>query len=275
MKLSLNALLILVLLSLSIPAASQRAWYVGIHMGTGYYQLYNKNDWNADPLLINPVRSSLDNWRIGATTTYTGYKHLSVSSGLLLSKDRQEFQALKDPDNPNPQDSYSITDEFHYLKFPLNIQYSTHNEAKHQLVVGAGLQTAFLLDYREHFRQVSGISYYESEIHNRVSKDLDNPSNPDGTYSAFLFKRLLLGLSGTIGYRFKFYNGWLVETGVRGEYDLTNAENRKAKHIPTEKYFWTSGVKRYGYGGAVENRPKTHNRSIGLFLSVSIPVDVR
>lgn len=275
MKAFLNALLILVLLILSRPVAAQRVWYLGIHMGTGYYQLHNENDWKADPLLIYPVQSSKDNWRVGATATYTWDSHLGVSSGLLLSRDRQEFRSQKDPASPDPLELYSIKDEFQYLKLPLNIQYSTHNEAKHQLVVGAGLQTVFLLDYREHFLQRSSGFYSESEVHNKVNKDLDSPGNPNGTYSAFLYKRLLLGFSGTIGYRLKCYNGWLVEAGLRGEYDLTNAENRKAKVVETGKYWWTSGIKRYGYGGEIESRPKTHNRTIGLFLSVSIPVDIR
>jgi hypothetical protein len=49
--------------------AQERVWRVGIYAGTGYYQLYNKNDWNADPVLIYPVKSEPTNWTVGATTT--------------------------------------------------------------------------------------------------------------------------------------------------------------------------------------------------------------
>lgn len=275
MKLPIRTLLLLSFLLLTRTAVSQQVWHGGIHMGTGYYQLYNKSDWNADPVLIYPVKSSADNWTIGATTAYTWGKHSGLSSGLFYSKNRQEF--LKEPDpigmNPDPLDYYSITNEFHYLKLPIKFQYSTNNQARHQFLAAAGVQASFLMDYREHFLQTSTGFRSEYEWHNKKGTAL-SPNNGDDSFDRFLYRRLLAGLSGELAYRLKLPDGWLFTLGVKGEYDLSNAENRKAKNVETGGYWWSSGIKRYGYGGPVENRPKTHNRAVGLFFSASIPLDI-
>ena len=277
MKLIQKIILILVIcLTITKYAASQHTWYIGLHFNPGTYQLYNKNDWNADPTLIYPVTGKLNSWTVGPTVTYIWSNHFGVSSGLLYQHCKQEFLAKKDPNDPDPLVFYSITDEFNYLKLPINFEYSTNNEAKHQFVASFGLQTSFLMDYREHFLQKSTGFYSENEIHNKISKDIDNTNNPDGTYSSFIYKRLLLGMNSKVGYRFKFNDGWLFEIGIKGDYYLTNAENRKAKFIPNNNAdFWASGIKRYGYGGSIDTRPKTHNRTWGIYISTSIPISVR
>lgn len=256
--------------------AQDRVWRVGIHAGTGHYQLYNKNDWNADPILIYPVKSEPTNWTIGATTHYNWGKHWGVGSGLLLSKNRQEFRAERNPSSPFPpgSETYSIKNEFNYLKLPVTFQFSSSNEKRHQIVISAGLQTSFLLNYTERFLQKNPGFHSENEIRNKVSRDIDNPNNPNTLFSEFLYHRILLGVYSAINYRFKFANSWLFDIGIYSTYDITNAENRKAKNVENGQPFWQSGIKRYGYGN-IADRPKTLNRSVGLFLSVSIPVAMR
>ena len=276
MKLSKKTILLLSInLSIAMYAASQRTWYVGLHINPAMYQLYNKNDWNADRILIYPVTGKVNSITIGATTSYIWGKHFGISSGLVYNRCKQEFLAEKQPDSPDLLDYYGITNEFNYLRLPINFEYSTNNNAKHQFVISAGLQTSFLLGYREHFLQKSTGFYSENEIHNKISRDIDNPNNPAGEYSAFIYNRLLLGFDSKIGYRLKFNDGWLFEIGVRGEYDLSNAENRDARNVSNNAPFWSYGIKRYGYGGPIENRYKTHNKVWGLYISASIPVSVR
>jgi hypothetical protein len=258
-------------LTIAKPAFSQKTWYVGIHIGTGYYQLYNKNDWNADPILISPVKGKPTNWTAGATTTYTWGRHWGLSSGLLLSKNRQEFMAEKDPSSPDPLEYYSIKDELQYLKMPVSIQYSTNNDAKQQLVFSGGVQASFLLDYREYFLQKSSGFHSEAEWHNKILRAI--ATGVDSKYNKFIYSRFLIGLNSTIMYCLGLSNGWKLSLGVKGEYDITNSENRKSKRIETGDYFWNSGVKRYGYGD-IKDRPKTHNRAVGVFISASIPVAV-
>lgn len=251
--------------------AQEKMWRVGIHAGTGYYQLYNKNDWNADPVLIYPIKSQSTNWTVGATTTYAWGKHWGLSSGLLLSKNRQEFQEAKDPDIlvPDPKQFYSITNEFNYLKLPVSFQFSSNNESKHQFRASIGLQTSFLLSYREHFLQTSTGFRSEFETRNKFKTAIATGTNQN--YDRFWYKRWLLGSVAELAYNFQTKDYWLFSIGIRGEYDVSNAENHKAKLVENGQLFWQSGIKRYGYGN-IADRPKTHNRSWGLFISTSLPV---
>lgn len=269
-----TTLLFVICLTITKYAASQHTWYVGLHFNPGTYQLYNKNDWNADPILIYPVTGKLNSWTVGSTVTYIWSKHFGASSGLLYQHCKQEFLAKKDPSSPDPLTFYSITDEFNYLKLPINFEYSTNNEAKHQFVASLGIQTSFLMDYREHFLQKSTGFYSEYERYNRKGTAISS-NNSDSKYTKFLFSRLLVGLTSSISYCLRFSDGWKLKIGVISDYDLTNAENRKAKNADNDQLFWSSGIKRYGYGGSIDTRPKTHNRSWGIYISTSIPISVR
>ena len=274
MKLSKKIILLLSInLTITMYAASQRTWYVGLHINPAMYQLYNRNDWNADRILIYPV-TGVNSITIGVTATYIWNKHFGATSGLLYNRCKQEFLAEKQPDSPDPVFYYGITNQFNYLKLPINFEYSTNNNAKHQFVISAGLQTSFLLGYREHFLQKSTGFYSEYEWRNKKGIGL-SPNNGNDTYTEFLYSRLLLGINTALSYRMKFNDGWIFQIGLKGEYDLSNAENRGAKNISNNTDFWSSGIKRYGYGGSIDNRPKTLNRILGLYLSASIPVSVR
>jgi hypothetical protein len=274
MKIFLKPVLFSIVVLFTKPAvAQQRVWYVGLYFSGGSYQLYNKNDWNADPILIYPVTGKLNTRTVGATTTYTWNKHLGVNSGLLYQHCKQDFLAQKQPDSPDPLTYYSITDEFDYLKLPINFEYSTNNEAKHQLVASLGLQTSFLTDYMEHFLQKATGFYSEAEWHNKVLKHISETANNEYS-TAFLYKRFLLGLSTRVSYRMKCNDGWLLEIGATGDYDFTNAENRMAKLTTTNAKLWSSAIKRSSYGGGIENRPNTHNVVWGIFISASIPIHI-
>ena len=133
-----TTLLLVICLTITKYAASQHTWYVGLHFNPGTYQLYNKNDWNADPILIYPVTGKLNSWTVGPTATYIWSKHFGASSGLLYQHCKQEFLAQKQSGSPDPLIYYSITDEFNYLKLPINFEYSTNNEAKHQFITSLG-----------------------------------------------------------------------------------------------------------------------------------------
>ncbi len=255
--------------------AQDNVWRVGINAGTGYYQLYNKNDWNADPTLIYPVKSKPTNWTVGATATYSWGKHWGLSSGLLLAKNKQEFQAARNPNIlvPDPNEFYSITNEFNYLKLPFNFQFSTNNKATHQFRVSAGLQTSFLMSYKERFLQTSTGFRSESETRNKTVTGL-TPNNGNATYDRFLYNRFLLGSVAEFAYCFKTSDNWLFTFGIRGEYDLTNAENHKARVVENGLLKWVSSLKR-AVDNNIDLRPKTLNRAVGLFLSANIPVDIR
>jgi hypothetical protein len=256
--------------------AQDRVWRVGIHAGTGHYQLYNKNDWNADPILIYPVKSEPTNWTVGATTHYNWGKHWGVGSGLLLSKNRQEFRAERNPSSPFPpgSESYSIKNEFNYLKLPVTFQFSTNNLARHQFRVSIGLQTSFLLSYRERFLQTNVGFRSESETHNKVNTDLSPNTSGQVFFDRFWYSRFLIGSVAEFAYSFQTSDNWLISVGLRGEYDFTNAENHKARRTDTGQFVWTSSLKRV-VDDNIADRPKTLNRSVGLFLSVCIPVAMR
>ena len=278
MKLSKKTILLLSInLSIAMYAASQRTWYVGLHINPAMYQLYNKNDWNADRILIYPVTGKVNSITIGATTSYIWGKHFGISSGLVYNRCKQEFLAEKQPDSPDPIFYYGITDEFNYLRLPINFEYSTNNNAKHQFVASLGLQTSFLLSYKEHFLQKSTGFYSEYVWRNKNGSGTSSVPgyNQPSTYTEFLYSRFLIGLNSKVAYRLKFNDGWLFEFGVKGEYDLSNAENRGAKITTDNEPFWNYGLKRYGYGGPIESRPRTHNRSLGFYISASIPISVR
>jgi len=252
--------------------AQERVWRVGIHAGTGYYQLYNKNDWNADPLTIYPVKSQPTNWTIGATTTYTWGVHWGLSSGLLISNNKQEFRALTSPLVPDPNESYSIKNEFNYLKLPLIFHFSTDNQAKHQFRFSTGIQTSFLMNYTERFLQTGTDFRSESETRNKKVTGI-TPNNGNATYNEFLYNRLLIGSFAELSYCFKTSENWLLAFGIRGEYDFTNAENHDARVVENGLLKWVSSLKR-AVDNNIADRPKTLNRSVGFCLSASIPVDI-
>jgi len=276
MKLSKKIILnIFICLTITKYAASQHIWYVGLHLNPGMYQLYNKYDWSADPILIYPVKGKVNSVTIGLTTTYIWNKHFGASSGLLYNRCKQEFLAINNPSSPiDPNFYYGITNDFNYLKLPINIEYSTNNQAKHQFVSSFGITASYLLSYKEHFLAKFTGFYSESEINNKKQTAI-SPNNGNAIYNEFLYSRFLLGINSALSYRMKFDNGWIFQIGLRGEYDLTNAENRDAKNVTTNVKFWTYGLKRYGDGGPISNRPKTHNRSLGVFINASIPISIR
>lgn len=255
-------------------AQQQHNWYLGLQGGSSYYQLYNRIDWQADPILIYPVVGTVNSSTIGATITYTWGKHLGLGSGLLYNKCKQDFSALKDPGDPDPIFAYSITNEFNYIRVPVNIEFSSNNNATHQLVASLGLQTAFLVSYKEHFLQKATGFYSEAEYYAKTGHAISD-NVPDLHYTKYLYNRFLFGINSKIGYRLKVSDGWLFEAGIAASYDITNAENRSAKVVSTDKYFWTTGIKRYGYSLTGGDRPKTHNRSVGFYISVSIPLSTR
>ncbi|MGG9970545.1 outer membrane beta-barrel protein [Ferruginibacter sp. SUN002] len=270
-----KAVIIIICLTNTMFALSQRTWYVGLHINPGTYQLYNKNDWNADSTLIYPVTGKLNTITIGATTTYIWNKHFGINSGLLYNYCKQEFFVKRHWADPDPLVYYNITDEFNYLKLPINFQYSTNNNAKHQFIGSVGLLTSFLIDYREHFLQKSTGFYSEYEWHNKTGTAI-SVNNSKAYYDKFIYNRLLLGINSTVSYCLKFTDGWKLKIGIIGEYDFTNAENRKAKRIDNNALFWsTTGIKRYGYTIVGGERPKTHNRSLGIFINASIPISIR
>jgi hypothetical protein len=275
-KISKSIIVLITGLSVTLfAAAQQRTWYAGLHLNPGTYQLYNKNDWNADRILIYPVTGKVNSLTIGVTGNYIWSKHFGASTGLLYNRCKQEFLAEKQPDSPDPIFYYGITNEFNYLKLPVNFEYSTNNQAKHQFVVAVGIQASFLLNYKERSLQKSTGFYSEALYTNKTGKDIDTPTNSEVKYSAFWYNRFLIGANIHIGYRLQIKDGWLFNLGINGLYDITNSENRSARNISNNANVWTYALKRYGYGGPISNRPKTHNRSLGAFISASIPVSVR
>jgi hypothetical protein len=252
-------------------SAQEKKWYVGIHLNPGKYELYNKNDWNADSIFIYPVTGNVSSITLGATSTLILNRHIGLTSGLLYQRCSQEYLAKNDPNLPN--DYWAMENTFKFLKIPINVQFSTNNEATNQLIVEMGLQTSFLLTYSERFLQRSTNFYSESLLRNRVAKDIDNPSNPNTEFNRFVYKWFLVGANSKIGYRLLLKNSWMIEVGLNGYYDFTNAENRKAKSSENGALFWSGGIKRGGFGD-INTRPKTHHRSIGAFVNISIPVSM-
>lgn len=266
-------LLFLVFLS-QATTAQQRIWYTGIHLGTGYYQLYNKNDWSAERFRFYPITGRLNAWTVGATADYYRDNHFGFGAKLLYSRYQQDY-TRDDVANGTPDAKFIQITKLRYLKLPLLLHWSSNNQAKQQVQISIGIEPSYLLSYKDYYYQ-SYPPYAPTSIEIRNKKSVALTANNTTKPIDFIYRRFLIGTIGQVAYCFKTADNWRFSAGLNADYDFTNAENHKAKvYQPNgeKPTYWVQDLKTFGTR-LINERHKTHNRSAGFFISASIPISV-
>ncbi|HEX4957287.1 MAG TPA: outer membrane beta-barrel protein [Lacibacter sp.] len=272
---SIYATLFILVALTTYAAAQQRRWHIGVQLNPGMYELYNKHDWNEDSILLYAVTGKVNSISVGATATLIINKHWGVSTALFYQKSDQQYFAKRASYDPDPNTFLNISDDFYRLRTPVQIQFSTNNEAKHQLIIDIGAQLSFVLKYKEHWTQRQTNFHGEYIIENRYLTGIAPTPTPRKRHlKNGMYKWISVGASAKIAYRAKIYNDWFLELGINGFHDFTNAENRNSISLVNNGPVWSSTSKRYGLGGPIENRPKTYHRMLGAFVNISIPVSI-
>jgi outer membrane protein with beta-barrel domain len=279
--------LAIVLLVFKTVSFAQEAWQLGGEITPQRSVLYNWNDWNADPWVLDPMYRNelhINSVSFGFFASRHFNEYLSLETRLLYSAQRQDYDMKNVPEKPSAKGFREFYTKTNYLKLPVLLNLHTSTEANTFFSLSIGPQFSYLLNYYQTFSQEAEKDdpyyFYHGYIMKDKSKYIKAESaNPldqlsiDTTYS--LTKRsyssVNLGLTAYLSGNFYLSDNLILQIALRADYELTDAENKDAEVFGERKNYkvWPRDIKGSPYPSNVD-RKATHNITWGLSIGLSV-----
>jgi hypothetical protein len=264
-------------------------WSAGLTLQPFRYWLYNKTDYandkteNAafsstfvvdDKSLFTPTGGG-----IGGVVCYGFSETWSARTELSWSI-QQQYHYVRFPRIPTDELKHTVHTRLQYLRLPLFFEWNSAQRGANRLYVGMGLQASLLVHYREYifnsYADTSALGYAQWQIsvndeshliqknYRQTEVRFDKTLRSDWIYRRFQWGGVMrAGVSRQIGSRY------VLDIGLRGEYDFSNADNLSAKGTKedgTQYDRWSTGIR--GDAGVTPGftaaRTPTHNVRAGL-----------
>jgi Outer membrane protein beta-barrel domain len=264
---------------------AQQAWQIGGEITPQRSVLYNWNDWNAEPYVLDPLYRNelrINSVSFGFFAARHFNEYLSLEGRLLYSAQRQDYDMKDVPEKPIMKGFKEFYTKLNYIKLPVLLNMHTTIEANTFFSLSIGPQFSYLANYYETWSQESNnLDYfYSGYIMNDkkrnvkvVYKDRFNPISKDTSYSMTkgAYSSLNLGIAAYLSGNFYLSDNLILQISLRGDYEFTDAENKDAEFITeTGTYkIWYNDIKMSPFPSNTE-RKATHNITWGLSIGLSV-----
>jgi Outer membrane protein beta-barrel domain len=281
-KLIFLAFVLLVFKTVSI---AQQAWQIGGEITPQRSVLYNWNDWNAEPWVLDPMYRNelhINSVSFGFFAAKHFNEYISLEGRLLYSAQRQDYDIKIVPDKPIATGFIEFYTKLNYLKLPVLLNIHTTSSANAFFSFSIGPQFSYLLSYYETYSQEHDEPYYslirrttkgKKMYVQDISERINNPVNIDTAYNLTkrMYSDINLGVAAYIGGNFFLTDNIILQVNIRMDYEFTNTENRNAELViePDIYKFWFSDIK-YSPYPSNEKRRITHNITWGLSIGLSV-----
>jgi hypothetical protein len=274
-------LICFVFLSFPLIMFGQKGMYCGFSISSGYYQLYNKNDWHSEPYglyIIKPDLSKFNNYQFSGII---GKSYSDKFSGELILSYRHLKQDYKIQQSygSRPIDWRYWSSHLQYASIAPNAIFYFFNQKKSEikpcLFIKGGVHILYLLNYSENAEINSSYVKYHSNmtISDGHFTNMIETSSSINTISAdvqSIYNKFQFGLNCEIGGKIDLTPTTQIRVGINGFYDLTNAENLDAEidfeNYPPMPFYQNSKLPVY----SENSRPMTHNIYFGINFSLII-----
>ena len=211
-----------------LSAQLPRRWYVGLSLQVQKYWLYNYNDFNNPWLTPVAPKTLTPNAISGGLTFGCNFnQRFSFQTELQYSSQTQKFFY----EYPNSRPRFDVICKLNYFKIPIIFQYNHLKWAKKTagFYVEVGLQTSILSYYKQSITSVVGDDPSNQLIFepNYISQTTPYPSNNTiiRPLSFSLFKTIQFGAIAGFGFKKIINEEYLLQAGLRFDYDLTNTDD--------------------------------------------------
>jgi hypothetical protein len=272
------------LLPCLLSAQKAGEWAVGVGFQPFLYWKYNKSDWNNRPLSYPESPNKFNGLAVALTATRAISDLWGLGAELAFSRQKQAYNTSvighMQMDGSTTYDyakgSFTRLD---YVKIPVYafINLELGYESGLFLKVMGGPQVALNTDYYSEYKQFGFDPISRKVLMDVINNTIINTPNHhhqdfvnnDGSHyihgedTKYLYKRVELGVIGSIALQKRIFQSYTVSLGARYELGLTDIENPKE-----DKGIITFGGLT-GSDGLPDPRPATHNRRFVLEIGVS------
>jgi hypothetical protein len=284
--------------ALSVAAVGQEGWSGGITLQPFHYWLYNETDYAPNKVKTEPqVRYAVfvvDDQHIfkptglgvGGVLRYGFSERWSVRAEMSWSIQEQRYFTRY----PAPSSStHTLRTRLQYLRLPLLFEWNSAWWGRSRLYGGAGIQGSWLLHYREQHVLINNdhsqpyISWGTTVnststllVKNYAQTETLRDERLEG--SDWLYRRLQGGGVVRVGVSREIGDRWILDLGLRGEYDFSNADNLDATYTSGDgKTYssWETGLRGgvFSANYTVQNRTSSHNIRAGLECTIRMIFD--